>query len=84
MAGHNGLKSLDRGLGGSDFWRVRVGVGRADSTDPEVVSAWVLGRFREDKAEVAGLIGRAAVATAELVDAIGGEAGPGDGQGGSG
>ena len=84
LAGHNGLKSLDREFGGSDFWRVRVGVGRPDSTDPEVVSAWVLGRFREDKAEVAGLIGRAAVATAELVVAIGGEAGPGDGLGGSG
>jgi peptidyl-tRNA hydrolase len=27
---------------------VRVGVGRPDSTDPEVVSRWVLGRFDED------------------------------------
>jgi PTH1 family peptidyl-tRNA hydrolase len=43
LAGHNGLKSLKTGFGGSDFWRVRVGVGRPDSTDPEVVSSWVLG-----------------------------------------
>ena len=45
LAGHNGLKSLKRELGGADFRRIRVGVGRPDSTDPEIVSAWVLGRF---------------------------------------
>ena len=47
VAGHNGLKSLKRGLGSAEFWRVRVGVGRPDSTDPEIVSAHVLGRFAE-------------------------------------
>ena len=47
LAGHNGLKSLKRGFGSADFWRVRIGVGRPDSTDPEIVSAWVLGKFRE-------------------------------------
>ena len=50
LAGHNGLKSIRRELGGADFMRVRVGVGRPDSTDPEIVSAYVLGRFREDDA----------------------------------
>ena len=78
LAGHNGLKSLDREFGGTDFWRVRVGVGRPDSTDPEIVSAWVLGRFREDPVEVADLVGRAADQTAELVGGIaGGEVDPG-------
>jgi peptidyl-tRNA hydrolase, PTH1 family len=48
LAGHNGLKSVKRGLGSGDFGRVRVGVGRPDSTDPEVVSRYVLGRFDED------------------------------------
>ena len=42
LAGHNGLKSLKRELGGPDFHRVRVGVGRPDSTDPEIVAAYVL------------------------------------------
>ena len=42
-----------RELGGADFGRVRVGVGRPDSTDPEIVSAYVLGRFREAAREVA-------------------------------
>jgi PTH1 family peptidyl-tRNA hydrolase len=59
LAGHNGLKSLRRELGGADFTRVRVGVGRPDSTDPEVVSAWVLGGFREGEEQVAELIDRA-------------------------
>jgi peptidyl-tRNA hydrolase, PTH1 family len=59
LAGHNGLKSLKRELGGGDFMRVRVGVGRPDSSDPEIVSAYVLGRFREDRAQVQELIERA-------------------------
>jgi PTH1 family peptidyl-tRNA hydrolase len=59
LAGHNGLKSIKRELGGADFVRVRVGVGRPDSSDPEVVSAYVLGRFREDRAQVAELVERA-------------------------
>src|SRR3954471_1895561 len=58
LAGHNGLKSLQRELGSPDFMRVRAGVARPDSTDPEVVSAWVLGRFRESDAEVAELVAR--------------------------
>jgi PTH1 family peptidyl-tRNA hydrolase len=59
LAGHNGLKSIKRELGGADFVRVRVGVGRPDSTDPEIVSAYVLGRFQEDESEVRDLVGRA-------------------------
>ena len=59
LAGHNGLKSIKRELGGGDFTRVRVGVGRPDSSDPEIVSAYVLGRFREGREQVAELIERA-------------------------
>jgi peptidyl-tRNA hydrolase, PTH1 family len=71
LAGHNGLKSLKRGLGDAEFWRVRAGVGRPDSTDPEVVSAYVLGRFREPKAEVEGLVADAARETERLVERLG-------------
>jgi PTH1 family peptidyl-tRNA hydrolase len=67
LAGHNGLKSLKRGFGETDFWRVRVGVGRPDSTDPEVVASYVLGRFREPREEVAALVDRAAEETERLV-----------------
>jgi PTH1 family peptidyl-tRNA hydrolase len=70
LAGHNGLKSLKRGLGGADFWRVRVGVGRPDSTDPDIVASYVLSRFREPREEVAALIGEAAAETDRLVERI--------------
>ena len=60
LAGHNGLKSLKRGLGSADFRRIRVGVGRPDTTDPEIVSAHVLGRFSEPREEVQALVERAA------------------------
>jgi PTH1 family peptidyl-tRNA hydrolase len=73
LAGHNGLKSLKRGLGNPEFWRVRVGVGRPDSTDPEIVSAYVLGRFREPKAEVEALVADAAEETERLVERLGSE-----------
>jgi peptidyl-tRNA hydrolase, PTH1 family len=60
LAGHNGLKAVREGLGSPDFRRVRVGVGRPDSTDPEIVSRHVLSRFSEPKEEVRELIERAA------------------------
>ena len=70
LAGHNGLRSLKRGLGEAEFWRVRVGVGRPDSTDPEVVSSHVLSRFREPREEVEALIGRAADEAERLVEGL--------------
>jgi PTH1 family peptidyl-tRNA hydrolase len=69
LAGHNGLKSLKQHLGGGDFHRVRVGVGRPDSTDPDVVAAYVLSRFAEPSAEVRSLVERAADEAERLVTA---------------
>jgi peptidyl-tRNA hydrolase, PTH1 family len=60
LAGHNGLKSLRRELGAPDFHRVRVGVGRPDTTDRELVSAHVLGKWRQPADEVAALVDQAA------------------------
>jgi peptidyl-tRNA hydrolase, PTH1 family len=70
VAGHNGLKSLSLGLGGKDFWRVRAGVGRPESTDPEVVSSYVLSRFRESADEVRALIAAAADEAEQLVEGL--------------
>jgi len=67
LAGHNGLKSLRRELGGPEFARVRVGVGRPDSTDPDIVAGYVLAKFREPRAEVADLIERARDAAERVV-----------------
>ena len=68
LAGHNGLKSLKAGFGSPDFVRVRVGVGRPDTTDPEIVSGHVLGKWREPRDEVKALIERAADAVEALVE----------------
>jgi peptidyl-tRNA hydrolase, PTH1 family len=67
LAGHNGLKSLKAELGGADFARVRIGVGRPNTTDSEIVSAHVLGSFRESKADVAELVDRATDAAEAIV-----------------
>jgi peptidyl-tRNA hydrolase, PTH1 family len=67
LAGHNGLKSLKASLGSADFRRVRIGVGRPNSTDPEIVAAYVLGKFREPKADVQALVDSAADATERVL-----------------
>jgi len=45
-AGHNGLRSMDRQLGSSDYWRVRLGIGHPGSK--ERVLPYVLGDFSKD------------------------------------
>ncbi|MDR3187116.1 MAG: aminoacyl-tRNA hydrolase [Holosporaceae bacterium] len=44
--GHNGLKSID-GLIGTDYWRVRVGIGRPP--EKYMISSYVLGDFTADE-----------------------------------
>ena len=67
LAGHNGLKSLKQELGSGDFARVRVGVGRPPTTDPDRVAAYVLSRFAEPRDEVAEVVERAADAAESIV-----------------
>jgi PTH1 family peptidyl-tRNA hydrolase len=67
LAGHNGLRSLKQSLGSADFARVRVGVGRPPTTDPDRVAAYVLGRFREPSEDVKLLVERAADAAEQVV-----------------
>jgi peptidyl-tRNA hydrolase, PTH1 family len=82
LAGHNGLKSLKAALGSADFHRVRIGVGRPPTTDPDLVAAYVLGKFRQPRAEVEALIDDAADAAERVLDA-GGQATSESGAGGS-
>jgi PTH1 family peptidyl-tRNA hydrolase len=72
LAGHNGLKSVRQAVGSPDFARVRVGVGRPDTTDPDRVAAYVLSRFREPRAEVEQVVERAADVAERLVLGEGG------------
>lgn len=62
--GHNGLKSI-MGLIGPDFARLRIGVDRPPTTDPDVVADYVLSPFQEPWPAVEELIG-CAVDTVEL------------------
>jgi peptidyl-tRNA hydrolase, PTH1 family len=70
IAGHNGVRSLREGLGSPDFWRLRAGVGRPDSTEPEIVSRYVLSKFREPREQVRELVERAADEAERLVERI--------------
>lgn len=67
LAGHNGLKSLKAALGSAGFARVRIGVGRPPSTDPDRVAAYVLSRFRQPPQEVAIVVQEAADAVESLL-----------------
>jgi PTH1 family peptidyl-tRNA hydrolase len=67
LAGHNGLKSIRQAVGSPDFARVRVGVGRPPTTDPDRVASYVLSRFREPREEVELLVERAADEAEKLV-----------------
>jgi PTH1 family peptidyl-tRNA hydrolase len=67
LAGHNGLKSIRVGVGSTEFGRVRVGVDRPPTTDPDLVAAYVLGRFSEPRADVEELVGRAADAVERVL-----------------
>jgi PTH1 family peptidyl-tRNA hydrolase len=67
LAGHNGLKSLKRELGDAGFQRVRIGVGRPDSTDPDIVASYVLGKWRQPADEVRALVDAAAGAAERIV-----------------
>jgi PTH1 family peptidyl-tRNA hydrolase len=66
--GHNGLKSIT-GLVGAGYARLRVGVDRPPSTDPDVVADYVLSPFSESKADVAALVAAAADAVELWLDA---------------
>jgi PTH1 family peptidyl-tRNA hydrolase len=73
LAGHNGLKSLKASLGSPDFHRVRIGVGRPPTTDPERVAAYVLGKFREPRDAVEALVEEAADAAERVLGEAGAE-----------
>lgn len=65
--GHNGLKSIS-GLLGAGYARLRVGVDRPPSTDPDVVADYVLSRFSEARSAVDRLVEAAADAVESWVD----------------
>lgn len=49
LRGHNGLKSIVDNLKSNDFQKIKIGIGRPNSKDPEVVANYVLGNFSDCK-----------------------------------
>jgi len=72
LAGHNGLRSIAKSLGTSDFLRIRVGVGRPGRGDKRPLADWVLSDF-EPHEDPDRIVAEAAEAV-ELLDAEGLEA----------
>jgi peptidyl-tRNA hydrolase, PTH1 family len=70
--GHNGLRSVIRGLGTGEFPRIRLGVGRPPADFRGDAADWVLTRFAEPPEEVEAMVARAAD-MAELALAEGAE-----------
>ena len=58
--GHNGLRSVIRGLGTGEFPRIRMGVGRPPDDFRGDGADWVLMGFTEPREEVEAMIARAA------------------------
>ncbi len=71
--GHNGLKSIIRGLGTADFPRVRLGVGRPPPAFRGDEADWVLSAFDESVSDVTALVADG-VAMTEVAMADGMEA----------
>ena len=64
--GHNGLRSVVRGLGDGGFARVRLGVGKPPPEFRGDGADWVLMRFTEPREEVEAMVERGA----DMVEAI--------------
>lgn len=64
--GHNGLRSLTERLGGPDYLRVRLGIGRPPPAFRGDQADWVLMGFNEPAAQVSAMVDRGV----QLVEAI--------------
>lgn len=69
--GHNGLRSITHRLGGDDYLRVRIGIGRPPADFRGDQAAWVLMAFSEAAEEVDASLARAmAMTEAAVADGI--------------
>lgn len=66
LAGHNGLRSIAKALGTSEFLRVRIGVGRPGRGDRRDIADYVLSAF-EPHEDVEAIVSRAADAVEALL-----------------
>lgn len=57
--GHNGLKSIKEVLGGTEYTRIGVGIGRPQSRDPDAVASYVLKKTNAiERSRIEGCVGK--------------------------
>jgi len=53
LGGHNGLRSINKSFNSTDFWRLRIGIGRPEDINASLsVYDWVLSDFSETEREM--------------------------------
>jgi peptidyl-tRNA hydrolase, PTH1 family len=68
--GHNGLKSINGLLKGSEYTRICVGIGRPESRDPDVVAGYVLRKMSaQERMKVEGCVGKVEMELRRLLEA---------------
>lgn len=66
LGGHNGLRSLNSQLGGPDFGRLRIGIGRPEHKN---ITAYVLGPFpKQEEAQLDFLFDRISEKLGDMLD----------------
>lgn len=50
--GHNGIKSVVNAFGTNDFEKIKIGIGRPNSKDPNIVAGYVLSKFSPSQTDV--------------------------------
>lgn len=68
--GHNGLRSISANLGGDDYVRVRIGIGRPVAPRLEMdIADWVLSGFsKEEAAELDSIVERGVAAVVTVLE----------------
>ena len=52
LKGHNGLKSIQNSVGKGSFSRLKVGIGRPESKNPNLVGEYVMGEFKPEELKI--------------------------------
>jgi peptidyl-tRNA hydrolase, PTH1 family len=57
--GHNGLKSINGLLKGTEYTRIGVGIGRPESREPDVVAGYVLRKMStQERMKIEACVGK--------------------------
>ncbi|KAH8754950.1 peptidyl-tRNA hydrolase-domain-containing protein [Hyaloscypha finlandica] len=67
--GHNGLKSINGLLRGTEYTRIGVGIGRPESREPDVVAGYVLRKMSaQERIKVEGCVGKVEMELRRMIE----------------